>query len=324
MAGPRQHITPRFHLAQFAGQHPEGCVWVYDADNGTSRACAPDGIGFERNFYSIKKADGTWDTTIDDWITGVEGKAEPIYRQLLQAELPANDTQAKYDFALYLAVLYARTKAQRRMAAQAYAGLIQTTTYATAAHDGAFKSHIARFEREEGKPMSQVLREKVRAAMLDPSDYIISVPKERAILALTIVDGLSMLFFKMHWSTFEPARGFFITSDNPVLHRNDPKTWHPVLGDHGFRNKTAEVTLPLSPQRTLVLTWSPLPPFFAVQRNAVDGLNRSAAINSDRFLYAHVEHRHIAKLSRRFRDVRPRMKISGFGPKNFSEVRLKR
>jgi Protein of unknown function (DUF4238) len=323
MAGPRQHTTPRFHLAQFAGNDPKGCVWVYDADSQTSRPSVPESVGVERNFYSVKRTDGTWDTTIDDWITGVESKAEPIYRRLLSGELPEDDTQEKYDFALYLAVMLARTTAHRQKAAQAYAHFAQIRHYAVGIDDQAFASHVAAYERKTSEVMPTEVRERVRAIMLDPSDFIVQVPKEVSIPGLLVIDDLAPLFLKMRWSMFVPANGFFITSDNPILHRNNPARRH--LIQHGFRDKTAEITFPLSPQRTLLLTWARWPPpAFALQRRAVDELNKAVAINSERFLYAHIEHRHIAKLSRTFGATKPRMRFGGFGPKNFSEVRLKR
>ncbi|WP_456666436.1 DUF4238 domain-containing protein [Bradyrhizobium sp. USDA 3240] len=61
----------------------------------------------------------------------------------------------------------------------------------------------------------------------------------------------------MKWSLAEAQAGLtFITSDNPVAREVDPKTRHPALGDHGFLNKTAEITCPISPSRCLILTWT--------------------------------------------------------------------
>ena len=114
MPGRRQHITPVHHLAQFIGKHPEGCVWVYDRDEDVARPVAPESTGFENHFYSIKRDDGTWDTQFDDWITGVEDKAHPIYQEMLRGILPEDDTQEKADFAVYLATVWGRTKATRR------------------------------------------------------------------------------------------------------------------------------------------------------------------------------------------------------------------
>lgn len=55
----------------------------------------------------------------------------------------------------------------------------------------------------------------------------------------------------MSWTICAAASGFFITSDNRVALHWGPKSPHHL----GFRNKTVQVMLPLSPKCMLVLTW---------------------------------------------------------------------
>lgn len=128
MAGARQHTTPAFHLAQFITTNPKGCVWVYDAESQDVRPSSPESAGFARHFYSVRQPDGIWDNRLDDWITDVESKAEPIYRRMLASELPKDDTQEKADFAVYLALMWARTPARRRVAAETYVSLAAVAT----------------------------------------------------------------------------------------------------------------------------------------------------------------------------------------------------
>lgn len=324
MPGARQHITPVFHLTQFAGHHPKDCVWVYDRKEGSARPVAPNSAGFERHFYSVKRDDGSWDTQLDDWITGVEATAHPIYLELLAGIVPTDDAQAKADFAVYLSTIYARTKAMRRFAAETYASLIQMTNHATAAHPDVFESHIRLLEQDRGKPIDPKLKEEVRQAMLDPSDWIIEIPKERTIASLKFIDKLTDIFFSMHWSLVAPEKGFFITSDNPLIRRVEPRTRHPIHGDHGFRNRTAQVTFALSPKLVLILTWQKhLPRRWVVSRETVNELNHDLAAHAERFLYAHLDHKHIAKLSKKFGEKQPRG-VQGLGDGHFAEIRVKR
>ena len=181
MPGARQHITPVHHLAQFNGKHPEGCVWVYDRNDDKMRPAAPESAGFERHFYSLKRDDGSWDTQLDDWITGVEDKAHPIYQELRKGVIPVDDTQEKADFAVYLSTIWGRTKAMRRFVAEAYASHMQMLNHATAAREDVFDAHIHRLEKQFGEPISQQTREEVRKAMLDPSAWIIEIPKQRTM-----------------------------------------------------------------------------------------------------------------------------------------------
>jgi hypothetical protein len=93
----------------------------------------------------------------------------------------------------------------------------------------------------------------------------------------------------MKWSILEPLHGFFITTDNPLIREVDPKSRHPVYGDQGFMNKTAEVIFPLSPQRLMMMTWHEnARDVAAVERRHVDRINQGLAAQSDQYLYAHI------------------------------------
>ena len=63
-------------------------------------------------------------------------------------------SQKKYDFALYLAVTYARTKTQRRVATDMYGKMIQTATYAYGKNDELFASTIKDFEAKHATVLS--------------------------------------------------------------------------------------------------------------------------------------------------------------------------
>jgi hypothetical protein len=324
MPGSRQHITPVHHLAQFTGKHPEGCVWVYDRDEDTTRPTAPESTGFEHHFYSLKRDDGSWDTRLDEWITGVEAKAHPIYQELLRGVLPVDDTQEKADFAVYLSTIWGRTKATRRFVAEVYASHMQMLNHATAAHEEAFDAHIRRLEKEFGHAVDPKTREEVRKAMLDPSDWIIEVPKQRTLKGLRVIDKLTDLFFQMRWSLCFAKKGFFITSDNPLTRRVDPKTRHRIYGDHGFLNKTAQVTLALSPKIALMLTWQKdTPRYFPVSEQSVKNLNHDLAAHAERYLYCHLKHKHVQKLSRKFAGKKQSY-LQGLGDGHYAEVRITR
>jgi hypothetical protein len=116
---------------------------------------------------------------------------------------------------------------------------------------------------------------------------------------------------------------FFVTSDNPVVREVDPQSASPCYGDGGFANNTAEITFPLSPQKLLLMTWRDVG-----YRREINGdvwaANMARASHSEQFLYAHRNDAELTKLAAELRDSLPGMRISGFGPKNFGSVRLRR
>lgn len=325
MANPKSHHTvPRLNLEHFAGHEPKGQVWTYDKITGRSTSAIPEETGTQTHFYSVQKDDGTWDTRIEGFLGTIESLAAPTYRGLLNSEIP-RDNQERADFSTFLAIMYVRTPTMRRMMAEVYAKGLQIQTYATAVHKEAFENTIRRYEEDRGKKLSDGMKEKLRNDMIDPSNYILEVPKERTFRVFDIADKLAPMFFDMKWSLIIPKSGFLITSDNPVIRRVDHKTVHPVYGDHGFLNKTAEITFPLSPKLLLLLTWrKDAKTWGMVERSHIDDLNRSCAFQAERQLYSHVHHKKLEQLAQESKNSRPTMQISGFGPKKFSEVRIPR
>jgi hypothetical protein len=103
-------------------------------------------------------------------------------------------------------------------------------------------------------------KERLRQDFLNPSDYVIEVSEQRTLPVLATANKLSPIFFEMKWSIVRSFGAVFITTDNPIVREVDPQTRHPVLGDHGFVNKTAEVIYPLSPACLLLMSWDQAAP----------------------------------------------------------------
>jgi hypothetical protein len=249
MPGPGHHIVQRYHLAQFVGDQPKGQVWIYDKVTGRARSDIPENISVENNFYSIENEDGTWDTRLDDWITNVEGNAKPVYDDLLNDRIPPY-SQQKYDFSVYLALTYVRTRTQRRVTSDIYGKMIQSLAATLAHNEKWFESSIKDFEEKRGQPMTPERRQELRELLLNPADKVkLSVSKNVTFMAWGAIDNLAPLFLNMHWGIAKPDKGFFITSDSPLLQEAPGVTPHPIYGDGGFMNKNALVTFPLSPQK---------------------------------------------------------------------------
>jgi hypothetical protein len=321
MSGPGHHLVQRYHLAQFAGDQPKGHVWIYDKISGRTRSDIPENISVENHFYSVENEDGTWDTRLDDWITNVEGNAKPVYDRLLAGDVPPC-SQAKYDFSVYLALTYIRTRTQRRVVTDLYGKMIQNVMATVAQIDEWFDSSIRSFEEERGEPMTPERRQEVRELMLNPGGSVkLSVSKNIAFMAWGAIDQLAPLFLNMHWTILTPQNGFFITSDNPLLQLSPPASKHPVYGDGGFLNKAVEVSLPLSPRRLLLLMHKKRSKdMYQIPRHIVKGINEARAGQCERELYGHIESKTIARLAEEYKDHRPRMTISGGGPKKYAEV----
>jgi hypothetical protein len=208
------------------------------------------------------------------------------------------------------------------MAAEAYVKKMNTVAYAHAAFPGALERLLKNLETERGITFDERLRQKVREALIDPKEYVVTLPKVYTMRSFTVADTLTDIFLRCHWSIIQPRSGFFITSDNPVLRQVHQKSVHPIYGDHGFKNKSMQVTFPLSPKKMLLLTYTkPLLKHWTVRREVVEHLNTSRAAHAEHELYCHIKHIRITKLALKFKGaVKPGVELIGFGPKSYSEV----
>ena len=321
MSPKSQHTIPRLHLQHFAGPDPTGQVWTYDAIAARQWSAIPEESGVQTHFYSAERDDGTMDTRLEEFLSQVEGRAAPVYEGLLKGRLP-QDPQARSNFAQFLALMHTRSTAMRRLAGEIRGRSAQIHSYAYASNPEAFE---ALTRRVEGEKMDPVLKKKVRQAMLDPSGYTMEVSKESTFMALSASDKLTPILDKMKWSVVAARHGYFITSDNPLVREVEPKTRHPIYGDHGFLNKTAEVTFPLAPKVLLLLSWDEsVRDLGMLERDHVNQLNLVRAANSDRYLFAHINDEQIAELADIFKDSRPGMTTQGFGPENFAPIKVAR
>jgi hypothetical protein len=325
MGAKAQHTVPSLHLRNFVGKAPAGQVWTYDSVNGRSWSQIPEETGTATHFYSIQKEDGTQDTRIEELLSANESRAAPVYERLVRSEIPKKDTQARVHFAEFVAMMYVRTSGMRRMNAEIHSRGLQTLSFAYAQNDAAFIRLIKEVEKERGETITPEAMEEVRAMMRDPSAYEVEIPKHMTLSLLGAADKIAPIIYNMTWSLARPLSGFFITGDHPVIRTVDPKTRHPALGDGGFKNKTAELSFPLSTDLMLLTSWDEgALPFGWFEREHVDALNELRAIHADRFLYSHTNDRLISDLATKFGGSRPEIRFSGFGPSNVAKTTVSR
>jgi len=300
---------------------PKGQVWVYDNRSDKPRSANPDNVSVENNFYSFERDDGSWDNRLDDWITVVESKATSVYKKLLAGEIPPH-SQDKYDFAQYLALAYVRTRTMRRMSVETIGQMMQVNHFAHAENSKAFEKGIASYEKARGAALTPEAKEELRESLLDPSRFVMVLPKNLGFAGFHVLDKLTDIFLRTYWSLVDAGSGFYITSDNPIL-RVVPGS--PPPRDLGFHHKKMEVTFPLSPHRMLLLTYEKPPADrWTASKESVREQNDGRALGCEFELYCHIEHKNIAKLSARFKNKRLSRKVFGYGPKEFAEVKMRR
>jgi hypothetical protein len=305
------------------GEDPKGQVWTYDKQTGRIWSSIPEETAVQTHFYSVEQPDGTMNTSLEQALSNVEGAAAPVYQRLLQRIIP-DASQERMDFAYFIALMIVRTPAMRRMTAETYGQMLQVMNYAYATNPQAFETLIRDVEKESGKKLDSAAKDAIKQAMIDPSGYALVLPQEITLKVLKSAENLARLLFDMYWFTMRADQGFLITSDNPVVREVDPRSRHPFFGDYGFLNKTAEVTFPLSRDILLLMSWSDARRKETLDREALDRANEARAAHSDRYLYTHICHKYVKRLSAQFKDFRPGMTAEGFGPDKFAPIKVSR
>jgi len=314
-----QHFVPRLHLKHFCGDQPKNMIWTYDAEKGATRPSRIEETGAQTNFYSIKREDGTYLDTLEDWLQSVENAAADPYEALLCGEIP--EGQSKADFAIFVASLYARSPALIRAYAEGYAQALQMEMDIRWGTRDRFDRFIDKFETDTGQVVKD--RDHLFDFWHDKDRFWMEISQKRGLSIMGISDKIADLLFGRNWFLIDTDADFFITCDNPVFRYVDPKLYHPVYGDGGFRNPASEVTLPLSPRRLLMITDHDLPNrHVTISAEGAWNLNGARAYQADRFLYAHTKDDRISALAAKHKDDRPRFEIGGSN--GFSEVRLTR
>jgi hypothetical protein len=188
-----------------------------------------------------------------------------------------------------------------------------------------FDEAINRIEEEEIGSLDPKTRDRVFDTLKDPSKYTIDVHRSAGLGALGISKGIAEIFYKMDWSLLTPVdkNDFFITSDHPVT-RIVPEKINSFHGDGGFMNPRVQVTLPLSPNRLLIMTWRGASlRIVPISRRIVHSQNKQRAIEAEARIFADRRDAGIKTLVEKYKGQRAGIMISGFGADRRVEVRRK-
>jgi hypothetical protein len=304
---PGQHFTPALHLRRFVGEAPKNMVWTYDMEKGTCRPSVPEQTGKQRNFYSWQKADGTFDDGLDQWFEAIEGKAHTPYERLLAGEIPADQERA--DFSAFVASLYLRSPAILNAFAEATGKMMQHTMEVAWATRERFEKSMDGFDAAHGTKTED--RDAVWEFFRDKEGYTIQVDHLAGVRVIGAADSIMKILFNRNWGLFDAGEGSFITSDAPVQKFTPPDQHYGPMGDGGFMNPAAEITLPLSPTRALIITGAALPSApIKLGAFEVGQLNHQRAQGAHRYLFAHQKHPSIEALAKQHRDDGPGIIVS--------------
>lgn len=316
----RHHAVPQFYLRRFAT--PEDQIWVYDKVTGDTHCTSITNASVETHLYSVTLDDGTHMTDVEDFLAKIESSAAPVLAAFMDGR--PIEGQDRMNMASFIAMMYVRTHAFRRCYAEGFVKMMQTTLYSIARDDRAFESQTRRYEKAHGS-LTNEEKQALHEGMLNPSKFKVIVNRDWTLRALTVHDALAPIVNKMHWSLlYVPGPHYLVTGDNPVTQNVPTQYKHPIYGG-GFLDQHSEAVMPLSPRHCWLGHWKTGVASRAIIPSQVARLlNRNQAVTAERFLFGPRQDSGIQALAKKYRDSKPGVQVSGFGPLSYSPVSVSR
>ncbi len=270
----KQHFVPRFYLRTFIDK--DGQLWTHDSDQDALRQTTPENTGYETNIYSPENENGSRIDFIEDNLAKIESIAASILPDLLACK--KLELEAKTNFAVFLATMFARSPAQLRQFA-IYMG-------ETADWMGA---HSLKHENQKKEELGQLTEVdvKVQELLQNKDNYKMDVDRRVGLLAFQQSKLLAAIMVEMNW-TFEISdEQQLITSDNSVFWvSGGPAS---VSRDYGFglKHQQAVIPFPLSPNIILRLDWLRGDSWkkYSLNKQRAKLANQYQAKHKNRFLY---------------------------------------
>jgi hypothetical protein len=266
-----QHFVPDCYLQAWCDPNCPAeyipYVWLFDRDGSNGRKKAPANIFKETDFYTIKKADGTRDLTLEHGLAGLETKFSSIRKNKLDVQKPLTAEEHVY-LAVFVAAGQFRTRSSRDH------------------HAGQWQGLVDKMDELEGS-MRKATPERRRAAAkvgsisssdrsLDPDHIRLLAARPLQMMMPIILATVTPVLVSMNMLilTTDDQVGF-ITSDTPVTWF-DPEAYKlpPFYRAPALGSPTIEVTMPLSPRQCLVFSKSGPAGYAEATVLALNELNR--------------------------------------------------
>ena len=246
----KQHYVPQFYLREFLdpntppGQEPY--VWVFSKDGKKKQRRAPKNILWETDLYTLD-AEGAKHYELEQALSSIESDFAEIVQRKIKARLPLTAREHK-TLCMFVATMLQRTVRQKDN------------------QEGFYDQLVAQVERLEthygsdGSTSAKLRATKKHVHKAGILGILSEIPEllGRMSPAFLCTDGTS-------------AR--FITSDDPVTLFNPDLQWQRFYGP-GLAQSGVELTMPVSPEIAVCMTWSNLRGYIQIPRWRVEELNR--------------------------------------------------
>jgi hypothetical protein len=243
----QHHFVTRAYLENFTDAN--GQLHIYERGKGKPFQLSPEKAARQRNYYAVKKPDGTYDDAIEHLLDEkIESPAVAVIRKLATSsdQLSWDDRIA---LAGWISFQELRTPLQRSGIESIAANLVKKTMQMMARTPGAVEDGLAKL-KEQGKEYG-VTAEELRKS-IEEDAFEIQINPILSLEVMMQAEEFVPMFAEMKWTLLTAANGVsFVTSDHPVI-RHDPDKSSPFR--FGMASATIEFGLPLTTSKFLLIT----------------------------------------------------------------------
>lgn len=226
----KQHYVPTCYLREFVDPK-DGLLWIFSKDGKSVRRQKPEKTFTSKHLYTID-VKGNKDYKIEQTLANIEGNYAGIFQSKIKERLPLSDYE-HIVLCVFVAAQLQRTLSMKK-------------------NQEGFVQQII----DHGRQLLMVHGRGTNSKQIREWESY-----KNDIHKLQLVEGLPFLtniLYKMSVAficSANPKKHWFITSDDPCTLFNPDLQWQRFYGP-GFGQKNVQLTLPLSPEITVLFCWA--------------------------------------------------------------------
>ena len=259
----KQHYVPQCYLREWvdpntpSGQEPY--IWIFNRGEKKGRKKAPSNIFVEKDLYTLNLKSGGKSYVIEEALSDLEGRYVTVFRDKIRPHFPLTEDE-HIILCAFAGIMLQRTLRHKESLEQFYDQLIK---------------HAVAFEQANGLEP----KESERLERFKQDTH------KRGLVE--ILPDITELLMRMSVAFLCAGGGAkFVTSDDPCNLFNPDLQWQRFYGP-GLAQQNVQLTLPLSPDIMLCLSWSPLRGYVGWEKQQVQEANRMVVGHCYQYFISH-------------------------------------
>ncbi len=261
MSNPKgQHYIPQCYLGEWVDPNTpigyEPYVWIFDKNGKNRKKKAPKNILKGKDLYTLNIGD----YSIEKTLAKLEGGYAKIFRTKIKKKLPLSEYE-HIILCAFVSTMLQRTLRYKDNLEKFYDELIERAEMMEKHHN---------VEAKKSKELREFRKNTHKTGVVQ------------------LLPDITELLFKMSvaFLCVDDSSSKFITSDDPCNLFNPDLQWQKFYGP-GLAQKNVQVTLPLSPDIMLCLSWSNFRGYIKIKKSKIEDSNRMTRAHCYKYFISH-------------------------------------